>query len=121
MSSNKMEGKSFLMSLTTMDDIGDVFGSLPAHSIQKVDPRSSLMLTFRYTVKIALTPFGQDEKQNHRTIAITRDNPSASVGRASKNNSKGLLATPNNAWFDYPILSRTHAKFTASLAEQVSQ
>lgn len=79
------------------------------------------MLTLRYTVKITLTPLGQDEKENQRTIAITPDNPYASVGRASKNSSKGLHATPNNACFDYPILSRTHAKFTGSLNKQVSQ
>lgn len=69
-------------------------------------------------VKITLTPLGQDEKQNHRTIAITPDIPSVSVGRASKNPTKGLLAAPDNAWFDYPILSRTHAKFTASRNQQ---
>lgn len=78
------------------------------------------MLTIRYAVKITLTPLGQDEKQNHRTIAITPDIPSVSVGRASKNPTKGLLAAPDNAWFDYPILSRTHAKFTASRNQQVS-
>lgn len=69
-------------------------------------------------VKITLVPLGRDEKQNHRTIAVTPDNLSVSVGRASKNPSKGLLAAPNNAWFDYPILSRTHAKFTASCNQQ---
>ena len=78
------------------------------------------MLTLSYTVKITLTPLGHDEKQNHRTIAITADSRSVSVGRASRNPNKDLLAAPDNAWFDYPILSRTHAKFTASRDRQVS-
>ena len=79
------------------------------------------MLTFPYTVKITLTPLGQDEKQNHRTIAITPKTLSVNVGRASQNPSKGLLAAHDNAWFDYPILSRNHAKFTASHRHLVSQ
>lgn len=78
------------------------------------------MLTFALTVKITLTPLGKDEEQNHRTIAITPDNLSVSVGRASRNPNKGLLAAPDNAWFDYPILSRIHAKFTASRDRHVS-
>lgn len=76
------------------------------------------MSNINMEVKITLTPLGKDEKQNHRTISITPDNLSVSVGRASKNPSKGLLAAPDNAWFDYPILSRTHAKFTASRNQQ---
>ena len=67
-----------------------------------------------------MTPLGQGEEQNRRIIAVTMYNPSVSIGRASKNPNKGLLAAPDNAWFDYPILSRTHAKFTASRAQQVS-
>ncbi|KAM0804909.1 hypothetical protein BDR22DRAFT_916153 [Usnea florida] len=72
-------------------------------------------------VKITLTPLGQDEQQNHRTVTINTDNLYVSVGRASKNPAKGLLAAVDNAWFDYPILSRTHAKFTASRNQQVGQ
>ena len=83
-------------------------------------PFSELALTLLYIVKITLTPLGQDEEQNHRIITVNEENPSVSVGRASKNPNKGLLAAPNNAWFDYPILSRTHAKFTASRNQQVS-
>ena len=68
-----------------------------------------------------MTPLGQDEQQNHRIITITTDNLYVTVGRASKNPAKGLLAAVDNAWFDYPILSRTHAKFTASRNQQVGQ
>ena len=81
---------------------------------------SEVALTFQCIVKITLTPLGQDEEQNHRIIAVTKDNPSVSIGRASKNPNKGLLAAPDNAWFDYPILSRTHAKFTAFREKHVS-
>ena len=77
-------------------------------------------LTLLYTVKITLTPLGQGEKQNHRTITVTPETSSIHVGRASQNPIKGLLAAPDNAWFEYPILSRNHAKFTASHRDLVS-
>lgn len=48
------------------------------------------------------------------------DEAEVKVGRASKNEHKGLLAGSNNAWFDYPILSREHAMFTASSSLRVS-
>ena len=41
------------------------------------------------------------------------------IGRASKNAQKCLLAASDNAWFDYPILSREHAKFTISVPKRV--
>ncbi|KAL8994064.1 MAG: hypothetical protein Q9169_005872 [Polycauliona sp. 2 TL-2023] len=36
------------------------------------------------------------------------------IGRASKTASKGLLAAPENAWFDSPIMSRQHGKIFMS-------
>ncbi|KAL2045268.1 hypothetical protein N7G274_002351 [Stereocaulon virgatum] len=71
-------------------------------------------LTFWYAVTIKLTPLGRDEEDNHRVIKLNDTKKEADIGRASKNAHKGLLAGPTNAWFDYPILSRTHAKFTFS-------
>ena len=53
-------------------------------------------------------------------IKLNTENREIAVGRASKNPQKGLLADFDNAWFDYPILSRTHAKFTASPHKRVS-
>lgn len=41
------------------------------------------------------------------------------VGRASKNESKALVAARNNAWFDSPIISRHHAQFRASFPYKV--
>jgi len=70
-------------------------------------------------VTIKLTPLGHNEAENHRAIKIS-DKEQVKVGRASKNEHKGLLAASDNAWFDYPILSRTHAMFTASSSLRVS-
>ena len=69
-------------------------------------------------VTIKLTPLGYGEEENHRVIKL-RENEQVKVGRASKNENKGLLAAVDNAWFDYPILSRTHATLTASPALKV--
>ncbi len=71
-------------------------------------------------VSIKLTPLGHGEEENHRVIKLNNENREVAVGRASKNPQKGLLADYDNAWFDYPILSRTHAKFTASPHKRVS-
>ena len=77
-------------------------------------------LTLICVVSIKLTPLGHGEEENHRVIKLNSENQDVAVGRASKNPQKGLLADFDNAWFDYPILSRTHAKFTASPHKRVS-
>ncbi|KAL6721482.1 hypothetical protein ACLMJK_000586 [Lecanora helva] len=66
-------------------------------------------------VLVTLLPLGHDEVRNRRVIKLNKDRRECPIGRASKNANKGLLADCNNAWFDYPILSRTHAKLTVSL------
>jgi len=80
----------------------------------------STLLTVCYAVTIKMTPLGQDEAENHRVIKINRDKKEVEIGRASKNAHKGLTVASDNAWFDYPILSRTHAKFTAYPPQRVS-
>lgn len=77
------------------------------------------MLISCYAVTIKLTPLGHDEKENHREIKVNAVKKSVNVGRASKNPQKELMAASNNAYFDYPILSREHAKFTASQMHRV--
>lgn len=77
------------------------------------------LLTYRNAVTIRMTPLGQDEAENNRVITINRDKKEVEIGRASKNAHKGLTVGSDNAWFDYPILSRTHAKFTASPPQRV--
>ena len=78
------------------------------------------ILTLSCAVTIKLTPLGHDEKENHRMIKLSNEKKEAEIGRASKNAHKGLMAGPTNAWFDYPILSRTHAMFTFCPQHQVS-
>lgn len=80
-----------------------------------------LMLIWCCTVTIRLTPLGHDEAaENHRVITLNHDKKEVEIGRASKNAHKGLLASSDNAWFDYPILSRSHAKFIMSPSQKVS-
>ncbi len=78
------------------------------------------MLTIWNTVTVKLTPLGRDELENHRILKMNNKKKEVEIGRASKNANKGLLAASDNAWFDYPILSREHAKFTVSLPQKVS-
>ena len=42
------------------------------------------------------------------------------IGRASRTESKGLIARNDNAWFDSPVMSRTHAEiYMCMTAEKV--
>ena len=68
---------------------------------------------------ITLTPLGAPEDETPRTFAITPVKNYVDVGRASKNESKGLIAAKDNAWFDSPIMSRQHARFTVSVGHKV--
>ncbi|KAK8071203.1 forkhead associated domain-containing protein [Apiospora hydei] len=49
-----------------------------------------------------------------RRIALRHNIPER-IGRASKVATKGFVATPDNAWFDSPVMSRTHAELIAHL------
>ena len=82
-----------------------------------------LILILFYAVSITLTPVAhgkEEEVENHRVIKINSERSHIDIGRASKNPNKGLLVGSDNAWFECPILSRYHAKFTASLLQKVS-
>ncbi|KAL8852285.1 MAG: hypothetical protein Q9221_002780 [Calogaya cf. arnoldii] len=62
----------------------------------------------------------RDDNDYTRVITL---NPSADpifIGRASKTTSKGLVAAPENAWFDSPIMSRQHGKIFMTSAGAVS-
>ena len=47
-----------------------------------------------------------------RRLTFTRQTPSISVGRASKVSAKGFTAAADNAWFDNPVMSRSHAELS---------
>ncbi|KAI4128373.1 MAG: hypothetical protein LQ338_002775 [Usnochroma carphineum] len=57
-----------------------------------------------------------DENDVTRKIALTSTNGSVIIGRASKTATKGLVAGPGNAWFDSPIMSRSHGKLFVNSA-----
>lgn len=124
MATDDMEGK-FHYSLTEWHSALPTSRSVPlllvasTQGLPTAEARWSNMLTLCRTVTINLTPLGHDEGQNHRAIILHGDKKEVEIGRASKNANKGLLSAFDNAWFDYPILSRAHAKFTVSLPQKV--
>ena len=77
------------------------------------------MLICNLTVTITLTPLGDDDGGNLRVIKLNSEKKEIEIGRASKNAHKCLLPASENAWFDYPILSRAHAKFVIHPPKEV--
>lgn len=67
---------------------------------------------------IKLTPLDASNEL-FRGFALNPARDHIDVGRASKNETKGLVAAKENAWFDSPIMSRQHARFTMSKAVKV--
>ncbi|KAL8725857.1 MAG: hypothetical protein Q9166_007103 [cf. Caloplaca sp. 2 TL-2023] len=66
-------------------------------------------LTDLSLVVVRLIPQDKDGECT-RVITLEPSYKSVYIGRASKTPSKGLIAAPENAWFDSPIMSRTHGK-----------
>lgn len=50
---------------------------------------------------------------DQRQITLTKDITSVCIGRSSKQESKGIIAALDNAWFESPVMSREHARLTA--------
>ncbi|KAI0445365.1 hypothetical protein F4803DRAFT_508558 [Xylaria telfairii] len=48
-----------------------------------------------------------------RRLVLTPGRPAISIGRASKDHSKGFTAAADNAWLDNPVMSREHAQLFA--------
>jgi pSer/pThr/pTyr-binding forkhead associated (FHA) protein len=55
-----------------------------------------------------------------RQINLTEENPSLSIGRASKVPAKGFVAAHENAWFESPVMSRQHAELNVNFDTKVS-
>ncbi|KAH6674548.1 hypothetical protein B0J14DRAFT_562661 [Halenospora varia] len=64
----------------------------------------------KQAVNITLTALSGDVSIAERTIELNPNHLTIPIGRASKSPSKGLLGSPNNAWFDSPVMSRNHAE-----------
>lgn len=85
----------------------------PTHHAQNAQE-----LTLLHTALVTLTPL--DESEDFiRVFTLNPTTDHLDVGRASKNESKALIAAQNNAWFDSPIISRHHAQFRASFLYKV--
>ncbi|KAJ4302309.1 hypothetical protein N0V88_002452 [Collariella sp. IMI 366227] len=52
-----------------------------------------------------------------RRIILSPENKDITIGRSSKVSTKGYLASPDNAWFDSPLMSRLHARIVANKVE----
>ncbi|KAF3910525.1 hypothetical protein ABW21_db0200531 [Orbilia brochopaga] len=60
--------------------------------------------------EVVLTPFGPvKDSVGARQITIDSQNCLITVGRSSRNKTKGLLPDLRNAYFDSPVMSRLHA------------
>ena len=90
----------------------------PSHHASLFRSNRSLCLPQSRLVVITLTPFDGSAK---RTLTLNPAKRHIEIGRASKTASKGLVACKDNAWFDSPIMSRTHAEILLVLTpERVS-
>lgn len=70
-------------------------------------------------VIITLTPLS-NPGDCVRNLELSSTKNTIYIGRASKNETKGLLADRSNAWFDSPIMSRQHAALSMSSLPKVS-
>ncbi|RVD83784.1 uncharacterized protein DFL_005561 [Arthrobotrys flagrans] len=60
--------------------------------------------------EVILTPTGDvPDSVGTRSIPITRKEPLITVGRSSRNKTKNLQPSHNNAYFDSPVMSRLHS------------
>ena len=71
-------------------------------------------------VIISLYPLDGSDVFEPRAITLTKERRQVDVGRASKNPDRGMQPGPDNAVFQCPIMSRIHARFTASPIDKVS-
>lgn len=53
-----------------------------------------------------------------RRLVLTPDQPTVSIGRSSKVQTKGFIPAHDNAWFENPVMSRQHAELIAKFAEE---
>lgn len=53
-----------------------------------------------------------------RTITLDEDNDSCLLGRASRKGA-GIVAQPNNGYFENPVVSRNHAEIRADFTYEV--
>ncbi|KAL8753299.1 MAG: hypothetical protein Q9199_005142 [Rusavskia elegans] len=87
----------------------------PPQSLRRSNRRASEIvhrqLTSLSIVVIHLIPQG-DNTDRTRVITLRPSADPIFIGRASKTASKGLVAAPENAWFDSPIMSRQHGKIS---------
>lgn len=54
-----------------------------------------------------------------RRIILYPGHLDISIGRASKVSRKGFTAANDNGWFDSPVMSRLHARLSATMEEKV--
>lgn len=77
-----------------------------------LSPKSQkLLLTISRIAVVTLTPIGAPYELE-RVFSLNLVTEQVGIGRASRNPAKGLTAAGDNAWFDSPIMSRQHAKFS---------
>lgn len=80
------------------------------------------MANFEFVSEAVITLSARDKDRSdipERCIRLHRTHNTASVGRASKVQAKGFVAAEDNAWFNSPVMSRTHGQIVADLDKRV--
>ncbi|KAH6627056.1 hypothetical protein B0J18DRAFT_158616 [Chaetomium sp. MPI-SDFR-AT-0129] len=76
------------------------------------------------SVVLSLTPDGASGANlqiPERRIILYPGHLNISIGRASKDSRKGFVAAKDNGWFDSPVMSRLHARLSATMDEKKIQ
>jgi hypothetical protein len=55
-----------------------------------------------------------------RRLTLSRQITKIPIGRSSSVETKNLLAAPDNAWFNCPVMSRNHAELEANFENKAS-
>ena len=80
-----------------------------------------MKLTTGLIVLITLHSLDISEPSEPRTFSLNKEKRQVDVGRASRNPDRGAQPANDNAVFICPIMSRLHARFTASPVEKVRE
>lgn len=97
----------------------DPFRCLKPHFLCPSYTITCSKLTRTTIVLIKLYPLDTSEDAEPRLFSLNKERREIDVGRASRNPDRGPQAASDNATFKCPIMSRLHARFTASPVEKV--
>lgn len=69
---------------------------------------------------VTLTPVYSPDTLPFRSLTFLSNNDTVPVGRASKSETKNLVPSHDNGWFDSRVMSREHAVIGVKMEDKVS-